>query len=58
MGTGKRFTVTTVAGMLLAVLVAGPAFAAPPTNDTFGGATLVSIGFSEVLDDGGDNRRR
>src|ERR1700752_464596 len=28
----------------------GPALAAAPANDTFGGATLVSVGFSEQLD--------
>lgn len=38
--------------LALALALAGssPALAAPPSNDTFGGATLVSVGFSEGLD--------
>jgi hypothetical protein len=30
--------------------LAAPAVAAPPSNDTFGGATVASLGFSEQLD--------
>ena len=37
--------------MLSAVGISAPtALAAPPTNDTFAGATPVTVGFSEVLD--------
>ena len=42
------------ASLILALAIAfggaAPALAAPPSNDTFTGATLVSVGFSEVLD--------
>jgi hypothetical protein len=42
------------ASVILAVVLSlagfSPALAAPPANDTFAGATLVSIGFSEQLD--------
>src|SRR5687767_8889813 len=42
------------ASLVLALAItftgAGHALAAPPANDTFTGATLVSVGFSEVLD--------
>ena len=42
------------ASFILAMVVTfssvGPALAAAPANDTFGGATLVSVGFSEQLD--------
>ncbi len=37
-------------GVTLAVLGATPASAAPPSNDTFGGATPATLGFSETLD--------
>ena len=43
-----------IASLVLALALtfggAAPALAAPPANDTFGGATLVTTGFSEVLD--------
>ena len=46
--------VRSFASMILAVVLSlagfSPALAAPPANDTFSGATLVSVGFSEVLD--------
>jgi hypothetical protein len=38
------------AALLLFSLMSGTALAAPPSNDTFAGATPVAIGFSEVLD--------
>jgi hypothetical protein len=38
-----------LAAPLLIALQAAPAAAAPPSNDTFGGATVVSLGFSEEL---------
>ena len=43
-----------LASMILALMIAlagfSPALAAPPANDTFASATLVSTGFSEQLD--------
>lgn len=39
-----------VLALVITFAAAGPALAAPPANDTFGGATLASIGFSEQLD--------
>jgi hypothetical protein len=38
------------AAVLLLALQALPAVAAPPSNDTIGGATAVSLGFSQELD--------
>lgn len=39
-----------LAALLLLALQALPAIAAPPSNDTIGGATVVSLGFSQELD--------
>jgi hypothetical protein len=39
-----------LAAVLLLALQAAPAAAAPPSNDTFGGATVASLGFSQTLD--------
>ncbi len=39
-----------VLALVITFAAAGPALAAPPANDTFGGPTLASIGFSEQLD--------
>ena len=39
-----------LAAMLLLALQALPAVAAPPSNDTIGGATVVSLGYSQELD--------
>ena len=39
-----------IAALLLMTLQPLPAFAAPPSNDTIGGATIVSLGFSQELD--------
>jgi hypothetical protein len=39
-----------LAAVLLIALQAAPAAAAPPSNDTFGGATAASLGFSQQLD--------
>jgi hypothetical protein len=39
-----------IAALLLMALPALPAIAAPPSNDTIGGATVVSLGYSETLD--------
>jgi len=39
-----------LAAVLLMALQALPAIAAPPSNDTIGGATVVSLGFSQTLD--------
>ena len=39
-----------LAAVLLLALQALPAVAAPPSNDTIGGATAVSLGYSAVLD--------
>ena len=36
--------------LVITFAAAGPALAAPPANDTFGGATLVTTGFSELID--------
>jgi Family of unknown function (DUF6299) len=45
----RAIAVLTVALLLLA-LQALPALAAPPSNDTIGGATVASLGFSQELD--------
>jgi hypothetical protein len=45
----RAIAALTVALLLLA-LQALPALAAAPSNDTFGGATVVSLGFSQQLD--------
>jgi len=45
-----RSTISLMVGMLLLSLNCGIVFAAPPINDTFSGATVVSNGFSETLD--------
>jgi hypothetical protein len=45
-----RFGIALLAAPLLLWLMSGTARAAPPSNDTFAGATPASIGFSEVLD--------
>jgi hypothetical protein len=45
-----RSVTVLLAAVLLIALQAAPAAAAPPSNDTFGGATVVSLGFSELLD--------
>jgi hypothetical protein len=50
---GKRLTraiAVLIAALLLLALQALPALAAPPSNDTIGGATVVSLGFSQELD--------
>ncbi|HEV8424339.1 MAG TPA: hypothetical protein VGS14_04010 [Actinomycetes bacterium] len=39
-----------LAAVVLMALQALPAIAAPPSNDTIGGATVVSLGFSQTLD--------
>ncbi len=46
----RRFLVALSAAAVVSLGVAVPAMAAPPGNDTFGGATAVSLGFSESLD--------
>src|ERR1041385_4939969 len=45
----RPFALSALTGSAIWVSAA-PALAAPPTNDTFGGATLATIGFSEVID--------
>lgn len=45
-----RFGIALFAAPLLLGLLSGTALAAPPSNDTFAGATPASIGFSENLD--------
>jgi hypothetical protein len=45
----RAIAVLTVA-LLLLTLQALPALAAPPSNDTIGGATVASLGFSQELD--------
>ena len=45
-----RFVLATALVLGALGISAPAALAAPPTNDTFGGATLASIGFSQVLD--------
>ena len=45
----RAIAVLTVA-LLLLTLQALPALAAPPSNDTLGGATVASLGFSQELD--------
>jgi hypothetical protein len=45
-----RYVVTGLAAGMLMFVQASTAVAAPPSNDTFGGATVVSLGFSEQLD--------
>lgn len=44
-----RALLTAVVATAVVPLSAGQAVAAPPGNDTFGGATAVSLGFSEEL---------
>jgi hypothetical protein len=46
----KCFALVTALGMALALFGATPASAAPPTNDTFAGATPATLGFSETAD--------
>jgi Family of unknown function (DUF6299) len=45
-----RSVTVLLAAALLVALQAAPAAAAPPSNDTFGGATVASLGFSQTLD--------
>jgi hypothetical protein len=45
-----RFAIALLATPLLLTLHAETASAAPPSNDTFAGATPVTLGFSEELD--------
>lgn len=45
-----RFAIALLAAPLLLWLVRGTALAAPPPNDTFSNATVVTLGFSEALD--------
>jgi hypothetical protein len=45
-----RSVTVLLAAILLLALQALPASAAPPSNDTFGGATVASLGFSQTLD--------
>ncbi|HEX5937144.1 MAG TPA: DUF6299 family protein [Actinomycetota bacterium] len=45
-----RFVLATALALSALAISAPAALAVPPANDTFGGATLVSVGFSEVLD--------
>ena len=45
-----RFAVALLAAPLLVTLQAETATAAPPSNDTFAGATPATLGFSEELD--------
>ncbi len=45
-----RFVVALLTAPLLLTLQAQTAAAAPPTNDTFAGATPATVGFSEELD--------
>jgi hypothetical protein len=51
-GMLRRLSVATVA-VLACVAMPAVALAAAPSNDTFSGATVVSSGFSEVLDTSG-----
>jgi hypothetical protein len=46
----RRFAIALMATPLLLTLHAETASAAPPSNDTFAGATPVTLGFSEELD--------
>ena len=46
----SRSFASTILALMLALAGYSPALAAPPSNDTFGGATLVTSGFSEQLD--------
>jgi hypothetical protein len=46
----RRFAIALMATPLLVTLQAETAAAAPPSNDTFTGATPVTLGFSEELD--------
>lgn len=46
-----HLTIASVATLVAAsTLIVQPAFAAAPTNDTIGGATTASLGFTEVVD--------
>jgi Family of unknown function (DUF6299) len=45
-----RFVLAATLALGAVAISAPPALAAPPANDTFGGATPVAVGFSEVLD--------
>jgi hypothetical protein len=46
----SRSFASVILAFVLALAGFSPALAAPPSNDTFGGATVASIGFSETLD--------
>ncbi len=46
-----RFAIALLVTPLLLALQPEAAAAAPPSNDTFAGATPVTLGFSEELDD-------
>jgi hypothetical protein len=48
----RTVTIVALAGMTLAAvtLAASPALAAPPSNDTFGGAKVIVAPFNETLD--------
>src|SRR5882672_1477790 len=43
----KRLAILTSVLMIASLAVAAPVLAAPPSNDTFGGAQLISVGFSD-----------
>jgi hypothetical protein len=45
-----RIAIALPAALLMLPLAAETAFAAPPSNDTFAGATLATLGFSQSLD--------
>jgi Family of unknown function (DUF6299) len=45
-----RFVLATALALSALAIAAPAALAVPPANDTFSGATLVTLGFSEVLD--------
>jgi Family of unknown function (DUF6299) len=47
-----RFAIGLPVALLVLPLAAETAFAAPPSNDTFAGATPATTGFSQVLDTG------
>ena len=46
----KRLGILIALALGASLVLAGPVLAAAPSNDTFGGATVVSPGFSESLD--------
>jgi hypothetical protein len=46
----KRLAILTSVVMIVSLAAAAPVLAAPPTNDTYGGREVISVGFSASVD--------